>query len=63
MSPFTFQNFVCRYGDPPPDFQILEVVNMKQLHLLLITFHFLLAANKFPVSTTGQAGPEFRCGI
>lgn len=60
MSPFTFQNFVCRYRDPPPYFQILEVVNMRQLHLLVITFHFLLAANKFPVCNNRTSWPRIQ---
>jgi len=41
---------------------------MKRLHLLFMTFHFLLAAlvllvNFKHVTIGGQAGTEFRCGI
>lgn len=45
MSMYVFQTLVFSYRDTSDHFQVLEVANMKHLHLLHITFHFQLAAS------------------
>lgn len=63
-----FPTLVFSYRDTSDHFQILEVANMKHLHLLHISFHFPLAAsvllaNFRLVAVRGQSDPQFICVI